>query len=171
MTNYWWDLPSSRHMRRGNLSFADGHVEHWRWAVPKVFIDYDQYVPPAEMPDYQRVQAAMKQARGRRFAGQRVLSGAGSQNRANRLFSLAPWLQPGDGSMSVRLLPLQRLPGGRAKPLKRVGRPRSFPHRADETVVVMIGGILKTRLGMPNHSLCRSGQYLTGQGRCAILSP
>jgi prepilin-type N-terminal cleavage/methylation domain-containing protein/prepilin-type processing-associated H-X9-DG protein len=58
---YWWDLPSSRHHQAGNLSFADGHVEHWRWAVPKIFVDFEQYVPPAELPDYQRVQAAMKQ--------------------------------------------------------------------------------------------------------------
>jgi prepilin-type N-terminal cleavage/methylation domain-containing protein/prepilin-type processing-associated H-X9-DG protein len=59
--NVWWDLPSSRHNRGGNLSFADGHVEHWKWAVPKIFIDYVQSVPYAEMSDYQRVQAAMKQ--------------------------------------------------------------------------------------------------------------
>jgi prepilin-type N-terminal cleavage/methylation domain-containing protein/prepilin-type processing-associated H-X9-DG protein len=59
---YWWDLPSSRHMQGGNLSFADGHVEHWRWHVPKVYGgNIPQYVPPAELPDYQRVQAAMKQ--------------------------------------------------------------------------------------------------------------
>jgi prepilin-type N-terminal cleavage/methylation domain-containing protein/prepilin-type processing-associated H-X9-DG protein len=57
----WWDLPSSRHNRGGNLSFVDGHVEHWRWAVPKTFVDYIQSVPPAEMPDYQRIQNAMKQ--------------------------------------------------------------------------------------------------------------
>jgi len=57
----WWDLPSSRHMQGGNLSFADGHVEHWRWAVPKVFSTIPQHVPPAELPDYQRLQAAMKQ--------------------------------------------------------------------------------------------------------------
>jgi prepilin-type N-terminal cleavage/methylation domain-containing protein/prepilin-type processing-associated H-X9-DG protein len=58
----WWDLPSSRHNRGANLSFADGHVEHWRWVVPKVFIDYVQSVPPQEMPDFQRVQNAMKQS-------------------------------------------------------------------------------------------------------------
>jgi prepilin-type N-terminal cleavage/methylation domain-containing protein/prepilin-type processing-associated H-X9-DG protein len=57
----WWDLPSSRHFQGANLSFADGHVEHWHWAVPKVFIDYEQYVPGAETQDLQRVQAAMKQ--------------------------------------------------------------------------------------------------------------
>jgi prepilin-type N-terminal cleavage/methylation domain-containing protein/prepilin-type processing-associated H-X9-DG protein len=58
---YWWDLPSSRHHQAGNLSFADGHVEHWRWAAPKVYSTIPQSVPPAELPDYQRVQAAMKQ--------------------------------------------------------------------------------------------------------------
>lgn len=27
----FWNLPASRHMRGCNLSFADGHAEHWRW--------------------------------------------------------------------------------------------------------------------------------------------
>jgi prepilin-type processing-associated H-X9-DG protein len=57
----WWDLPSSRHNQGCNLSFADGHVEHWKWAVPKVFYDYVQPVGPGEMPDFQRVQNAMKE--------------------------------------------------------------------------------------------------------------
>jgi prepilin-type N-terminal cleavage/methylation domain-containing protein/prepilin-type processing-associated H-X9-DG protein len=57
----WWDLPSSRHNRGGNLSFADGHVEHWKWSVPKIFYDYVQPVSPGEMPDFQRVQNAMDQ--------------------------------------------------------------------------------------------------------------
>ncbi|HTV40751.1 MAG TPA: prepilin-type N-terminal cleavage/methylation domain-containing protein [Candidatus Sulfotelmatobacter sp.] len=57
----WWDLPSSRHFRGGNLSFADGHVEHWKWVVPKVWTDYVQPVAPGEMPDYLRVQSAMDQ--------------------------------------------------------------------------------------------------------------
>lgn len=57
----WWDLPSSRHSRGGNVSFVDGHVEHWNWAVPKTFIDYIQPLAQGEMPDYQRIQAAMKQ--------------------------------------------------------------------------------------------------------------
>jgi hypothetical protein len=37
------------------------HVEHWKWKVPKTFHDWVQAVPPAEMPDYQRIQNAMKQ--------------------------------------------------------------------------------------------------------------
>jgi prepilin-type processing-associated H-X9-DG protein len=59
--NVWWDMPSDRHNRGANLSFADGHVEHWKWQVPKTFYEWVQPVPPAEMPDYQRIQNAMKQ--------------------------------------------------------------------------------------------------------------
>jgi prepilin-type processing-associated H-X9-DG protein len=59
--NEWWDLPSDRHLQGANLSFVDGHVEHWKWVVPKKFHVWFQVVPPEEMPDYQRVQNAMKQ--------------------------------------------------------------------------------------------------------------
>ncbi|MDR3460177.1 MAG: prepilin-type N-terminal cleavage/methylation domain-containing protein [Verrucomicrobiae bacterium] len=59
--NEWWDMPANRHNQGGNLSFADGHVEHWKWRVPMVFYDIGQSVTPEEMPDYQRIQNAMKQ--------------------------------------------------------------------------------------------------------------
>ena len=59
--NIWWDMPANRHNQGANLSFADGHVEHWKWKVPKIFYDWVQPVPPEEMPDYQRIQNAMKQ--------------------------------------------------------------------------------------------------------------
>ena len=59
--NAWWDMPSDRHNQGANLSFVDGHVEHWRWQAPKIFHDWVQPVPPEEMPDYQRIQNAMKQ--------------------------------------------------------------------------------------------------------------
>ena len=59
--NVWWDMPSDRHNLGANLSFADGHVEHWKWQVPKRFYDWVQPVPPEEMPDYQRIQGAMRQ--------------------------------------------------------------------------------------------------------------
>jgi prepilin-type N-terminal cleavage/methylation domain-containing protein len=56
----WWDMPADRHNQAGCLSFVDGHVERWRWKTPKLF----QYVgqPPSaqEMPDYLRIQGAMK---------------------------------------------------------------------------------------------------------------
>ena len=57
----WWDMPANRHNQGANLSFADGHVEYWQWKVPKIFLYWVQWVPPEEMPDYQRVQNAMKQ--------------------------------------------------------------------------------------------------------------
>jgi len=59
--NVWWDMPSDRHNQGGNLSFADGHVEHWKWKTTKTFYTWVQPVWTAEMPDYQRIQNAMKQ--------------------------------------------------------------------------------------------------------------
>jgi prepilin-type N-terminal cleavage/methylation domain-containing protein/prepilin-type processing-associated H-X9-DG protein len=59
--NEWWDMPSDRHIQGANLSFADGHVEHWEWKVPKKFSGWVETVPPGGMPDYQRIQNAMKQ--------------------------------------------------------------------------------------------------------------
>ncbi len=36
-SDYWLDLPADRHQQGANLSFADGHVEHWKWKAPKQF--------------------------------------------------------------------------------------------------------------------------------------
>ena len=60
-TQTWWDMPANRHNQGANLCFADGHAEHWRWVVPKIFIDWIQAVPPAELPDWLRVKACIKQ--------------------------------------------------------------------------------------------------------------
>jgi prepilin-type processing-associated H-X9-DG protein/prepilin-type N-terminal cleavage/methylation domain-containing protein len=60
--NQWWDMPSNRHNRGANLSFADGHVEHWRWKLPMICYDYPQWVDSDHMTDYQRVIHAMKQS-------------------------------------------------------------------------------------------------------------
>ena len=60
-TTVWWDMPANRHSQGANLSFADGHVEHWRWLVPKVCQGIPQSVSPAEMPDYNRVRSGIKQ--------------------------------------------------------------------------------------------------------------
>ncbi|HEV2394996.1 MAG TPA: prepilin-type N-terminal cleavage/methylation domain-containing protein [Verrucomicrobiae bacterium] len=57
----WWDTPADRHNQGACLSFADGHVEHWRWNVPKIVSYLGQTPSPEEMPDYLRVQSAMKQ--------------------------------------------------------------------------------------------------------------
>jgi prepilin-type N-terminal cleavage/methylation domain-containing protein/prepilin-type processing-associated H-X9-DG protein len=57
----WWDMPADRHDRGANLSFADGHVEHWKWVFPKIAYELGQTVVPGEIPDYQRIRHAMKQ--------------------------------------------------------------------------------------------------------------
>jgi prepilin-type N-terminal cleavage/methylation domain-containing protein/prepilin-type processing-associated H-X9-DG protein len=36
-SDYWLDVPADRHQQGANLSFADGHVEHWKWKAPKIF--------------------------------------------------------------------------------------------------------------------------------------
>jgi prepilin-type N-terminal cleavage/methylation domain-containing protein/prepilin-type processing-associated H-X9-DG protein len=59
--NEWWDMPSDRRDQAANVAFADGHVEHWKWNVPKIFYYPGQGVASGEMPDFQRVQAAMRQ--------------------------------------------------------------------------------------------------------------
>ena len=59
--NVWWDMPSSRHNQGAGLAFCDGHVEQWKWKTPKIFYDWIQPVTADEMPDFQRLQNAMKQ--------------------------------------------------------------------------------------------------------------
>jgi prepilin-type processing-associated H-X9-DG protein/prepilin-type N-terminal cleavage/methylation domain-containing protein len=61
---YWWDLPANRHSQGANFSFADGHVEHWKWKVPKVVTvprGFAQPVAPNEWSDYNRMEAGFRQ--------------------------------------------------------------------------------------------------------------
>ena len=59
----WWDIPANRHSQGCSLSFADGHAEHWKWRVPKVFNGtLPQSVPIEELPDYQRLQKGYRQS-------------------------------------------------------------------------------------------------------------
>jgi prepilin-type N-terminal cleavage/methylation domain-containing protein/prepilin-type processing-associated H-X9-DG protein len=68
MPNYtpgqWWDMPSNRHTQGANVSFADGHVEHWRWQVPMIDAlptgQIGMNVPLAQTNDYNRVGQAMR---------------------------------------------------------------------------------------------------------------
>jgi prepilin-type N-terminal cleavage/methylation domain-containing protein/prepilin-type processing-associated H-X9-DG protein len=60
-TTDWWDMPADRHNQGANLSFADGHVEHWRWVAPKVFLYSVQPVSQAEIPDFRRLAAVIRQ--------------------------------------------------------------------------------------------------------------
>ena len=59
----WWDLPANRHGQAANLVFADGHAERWKWRVPKIpTVRFDvQPVPPAELPDFRRMQSGFRQ--------------------------------------------------------------------------------------------------------------
>jgi prepilin-type N-terminal cleavage/methylation domain-containing protein/prepilin-type processing-associated H-X9-DG protein len=61
LPDQWWDMPANRHSQGANLSFADGHVEHWKWQAPMIFQYFPQDVDADTMPDYQRVERALKQ--------------------------------------------------------------------------------------------------------------
>jgi prepilin-type N-terminal cleavage/methylation domain-containing protein/prepilin-type processing-associated H-X9-DG protein len=56
----WFDMPADRHNRGACLSFADGHAERWRWRVPMTFQYMGQLPSNDQMPDFLRVQSAMK---------------------------------------------------------------------------------------------------------------
>jgi len=58
--NAWLDIPAQRHSKGANLSFVDGHVEHWRWRYPKVFYTYGQYAShPDDLRDLRRLQSCI----------------------------------------------------------------------------------------------------------------
>lgn len=62
--NYWWDIPANRHNQGGNMSFADGHVEHWRWKAPKIVTvsrGSMQAVRPEDRDDYNRLESGFRQ--------------------------------------------------------------------------------------------------------------
>jgi prepilin-type processing-associated H-X9-DG protein/prepilin-type N-terminal cleavage/methylation domain-containing protein len=61
---YWFDIPGNRHNQGCNLSFADGHVEHWKWKIPKLVTVPRGSVQPVaanEWDDYNRLEAGFRQ--------------------------------------------------------------------------------------------------------------
>ena len=57
--DYWIDLPADHHNQAANLSFVDGHVEHWKWRARKVFRYYFQPAQgPEDLKDLRRLQDA-----------------------------------------------------------------------------------------------------------------
>jgi prepilin-type processing-associated H-X9-DG protein len=59
----WFDLPANRHNAGCNFSFADGHVERWKWKTPKVFRSLGQTVEPGpDLIDYRRVQDRIRKS-------------------------------------------------------------------------------------------------------------
>jgi prepilin-type processing-associated H-X9-DG protein len=53
----WWNLPGSRHNKGATLSFADGHVEYWRWHGTAVLHFTGYYQAEDSSDDLARVQA------------------------------------------------------------------------------------------------------------------
>ena len=63
--NYWLDIPADRHQRGCNLTFADGHVEHWQWRTAKnvLYLGAPAY-NNTDLQDLRRLQNCIKGAGG-----------------------------------------------------------------------------------------------------------
>jgi prepilin-type N-terminal cleavage/methylation domain-containing protein/prepilin-type processing-associated H-X9-DG protein len=56
----WASLPADRHRQGCNLSFLDGHVEHWRWQAPKVYRGlYTLATPGGDLADLHRLKESV----------------------------------------------------------------------------------------------------------------
>jgi len=63
-SDVWWDVPANRHNQGCDFSFADGHVERWKWKVPKtVTVPRGSVQPLAdnEQDDFNRMEAGFLQ--------------------------------------------------------------------------------------------------------------
>jgi|SRR5580765_221636 len=58
-SNEWLNLPGSRHSRGAVLSFADGHVDYWRWKSALRYLSRPQTAKPEEVADLRRIQDAL----------------------------------------------------------------------------------------------------------------
>jgi prepilin-type N-terminal cleavage/methylation domain-containing protein/prepilin-type processing-associated H-X9-DG protein len=59
-TGEWGSLPADRHRQGCNLSFVDGHVEHWRWKAPKIYHHFEQpQIPGGDGADRNRIREVM----------------------------------------------------------------------------------------------------------------
>ncbi len=64
-SDYWLDIPADRHLQGGNLSFADGHAEHWKWQSPKKNLQLGQHASgDGDLEDLRRLQQHIKGAGG-----------------------------------------------------------------------------------------------------------
>jgi prepilin-type processing-associated H-X9-DG protein len=56
----WRSLAADRHEQGCNLSFLDGHVEHWHWKAPKVYRGFGAVATAgADLADHRRIQEAL----------------------------------------------------------------------------------------------------------------
>jgi prepilin-type N-terminal cleavage/methylation domain-containing protein/prepilin-type processing-associated H-X9-DG protein len=63
--DYWLDIPADRHRRGANLTFVDGHVEHWKWNAPKGNLPIGAHANgPDDLKDLRRLQQHIKGANG-----------------------------------------------------------------------------------------------------------
>jgi prepilin-type N-terminal cleavage/methylation domain-containing protein/prepilin-type processing-associated H-X9-DG protein len=63
--NWWLDVPADRHNTRScNLTFADGHVETWKWKAPKGHLVNTPTTGPEDTEDLRRLQNSIKGAGG-----------------------------------------------------------------------------------------------------------
>ena len=61
--DFWQNGPAHRHNQGANLSFADGHCEHWRWKYPNGIQGNGQTaVNATDMEDLHRLQSALPTA-------------------------------------------------------------------------------------------------------------
>jgi prepilin-type processing-associated H-X9-DG protein len=61
--DFWQNGPSHRHSRGADLSFADGHCEHWKWLYPNDIQTHGQPAAnAADLQDLKRLQAALPAA-------------------------------------------------------------------------------------------------------------
>ena len=63
-SDYWLDIPADRHLQGGNLTFADGHAEHWRWRAPKESALGHPSYSAEDFEDLRRLQQCIKGAGG-----------------------------------------------------------------------------------------------------------
>jgi prepilin-type N-terminal cleavage/methylation domain-containing protein/prepilin-type processing-associated H-X9-DG protein len=59
-SNYWLDLPADRHNTGANLSFIDGHVDHWKWRASKIFRGPFPAYSDDDLNDLNRLQACAR---------------------------------------------------------------------------------------------------------------
>jgi prepilin-type processing-associated H-X9-DG protein len=55
----WDHQPSDRHGQGANLTFTDGHVEHWSWKWPKQAPEYTAVTNEFDRQDLRRLQECL----------------------------------------------------------------------------------------------------------------